>query len=80
MAWRRCGVTVTIGCVDCSMSSLSNSAISEAWMAAPRAERSDGLMAVGAVEGERMVVVGAKRDWSSRAILGVCEVPPDMMS
>ncbi len=49
-------------------------------MAAPRAERSEGLMAVGAVEGERMVVVGAKRDCRRRAIFGVWEVPPDIMT
>ena len=49
-------------------------------MAAPRAERSDGLMAVGDVEGERTVVVGGKRAWIRRAIFGVCEVPPERMT
>lgn len=52
------------------MSSLSNSWISEAWKAAPRAERSDGLIAVGDVDGERTVDV-ERTDCRMRAILGV---------
>lgn len=52
------------------MSSLSNSWIREAWKAAPRADRSEGLSAVGDVEGERTVVDG-KTDCRIRAILGV---------
>ena len=53
------------------MSSLSNSCIREAWKAAPRAERSEGLIAVGDVDGERTVVVGGKMDCKMRAIFGV---------
>ena len=40
-------------------------------MAAPRAARDDGSSAEGIVEGERMLVVGGKRDVRMRAILGV---------
>lgn len=47
-------------------------------MAAPRAERSEGLIAVGYVDGERTVVVG-KTDCRMRAILGVWDVPPERM-
>ena len=53
------------------MSSRSNSWIREAWMAAPRAARSDGLMAVGEVDGARIVVEGGKVDWRREAIFGV---------
>ena len=53
------------------MSSRSNSWIREAWMAAPRAARSEGFMAVGEVEGERMAVEGGKVDCSRDAIFGV---------
>ncbi len=49
-------------------------------MAAPRAEMSEGLMAVGEVEGESTVVLAGKSDWISRAILGVWDVPPDSMT
>ena len=80
MAFRRCGVTVTIGCVDCSMSSFSNSWISEAWIAAPRAASSEGLMAVGYVDGERIAVDSGKTRWRSVAIFGVWEVPPDRIT
>lgn len=58
------------------MSSRSNSWIREAWMAAPRAARSEGLMAVGEVDGERTVVEEGKADFRREAILGVCDVPP----
>lgn len=58
------------------MSSLSNSWIREAWIAAPRAERSEGLIAVGDVDGERTVVAG-KTECRMRAILGVWDVPPE---
>ncbi len=71
---------MTIGCVDCWISAFSNSWISEACMAAPRAAREDGSSAVEVVEGERMLVLGAKRDVRMRAILGVWEVPPDMIT
>ena len=49
-------------------------------MAAPRAAREEGSSAVVEVEGDRMVVVGGKRDVRMRAILGVWEVPPDIMT
>lgn len=80
MARRRWGVTVTMGCVDCSISSLSNSWIKLACMAAPRADRSEGLMAVGDVEGESMVVVGGKRERRLDAMRGVWDVPPERMT
>lgn len=67
----RCGATVTAGCVDCSMSSWSNSAMREAWMAAPRAESSEGLMATAEVAGALIGVVAGKI-WARReAIFGV---------
>ena len=53
------------------MSSASNSDIREAWMAAPRAAREEGSIAVGRVEGERIRVVRGKRDWSRLEIRGV---------
>ena len=49
-------------------------------MAAPRAAREDGSRAVGVVEGARMLVVDENRDVRMRAILGVWDVPPDMMT
>ena len=49
-------------------------------MAAPRAERSDGLMAVGEVDGERMVVVGGKREVRRLEMRGVWDVPPERMT
>lgn len=52
----------------------------EAWIAAPRAERSDGLMAVGEVEGERIVVVDGKREVRRREMTGVWDVPPERMT
>ena len=48
-------------------------------MAAPLADKNAGLMAVGEVEGARIVVVSGKSDFTFCAILGVCEVPPDNM-
>lgn len=62
------------------MSSWSNSAISEAWIAAPRAESSDGLRAMVEVAGALIGVDGGK-SWARRvAILGVWEVPPERMT
>lgn len=49
-------------------------------MAAPRAARSDGLMAVEEVDGDRMVVLEGKRLRSWDAILGVWDVPPERMT
>jgi hypothetical protein len=62
------------------MSSLSNSWMSEAWMAAPRDVMSDGLIAVDEVEGDKIVVVEGKMDWRSWEILGVCDVPPERIT
>ena len=59
------------------MSSRSNSWIKDACIAAPRALSSEGLMAVVEEEGERMGVLGWKRDARLEAILGMWEVPPD---
>ena len=53
---------MTMGWVDCSMSSISKEEISEAWIAAPRAARDEGSIAVGRVEGERIRVDGGKMD------------------
>jgi hypothetical protein len=66
--------------MDCSMSSLSNSWTRDAWKAAPRADSSDGLMAVVEVEGARMLVFSGKMLRASWAILGVCEVPPEKIT
>jgi len=71
MVLLRWGVTVTTGSIDCSMSSLSNSWIRDAWKAAPLAARSEGLMAVADVEGARIVVFSGNKFWRRRAILGV---------
>lgn len=80
MALEVCGATVTAGWVDWTMSSMSNSAMREAWMAAPRAESSDGLMAEDSVAGAWMGVELGK-SWAKRwAILGVCEDPPARMT
>lgn len=49
-------------------------------MAAPQAEREDGGREVGLVDGERMLVVGGKREARMEAILGVCDVPPERMT
>jgi len=49
-------------------------------MAAPRAASSEGLMAVGEVEGAIIVVDSGKRERRFEAILGVCDVPPDKMT
>lgn len=46
-------------------------------MAAPRALRSAGLIAVGSVDGARIFVDDGKTDTRFEAILGVCDVPPD---
>ena len=53
------------------MSSFSNSSTREACMAAPRAARSDGLIAVAEVEGAQTVVDSGKSDWTERATFGV---------
>lgn len=37
-------------------------------------------MAVGEVAGARTVVVSGNRDWTRRAIFGVCDVPPQRMT
>ena len=62
------------------MSSFSNSWIREAWIAAPRAERDEGSMAVGRVEGDRIRVFCGKRRWRLVEMRGVCDVPPDRMT
>lgn len=49
-------------------------------MAAPRAARSEGLMAVEEVDGARMVVVAGKRDCRFVAMRGVWDVPPERMT
>jgi len=49
-------------------------------MAAPRAARSEGLMAVEDVDGDRMVVVAGKTDWRIVAMRGVWDVPPERMT
>ena len=49
-------------------------------MAAPRAARSEGLMAVDEVAGARMVVVAEKRDWRFVAMRGVWDVPPERIT
>jgi hypothetical protein len=45
-------------------------------MAAPRAARSDGLIAVGEVAGDRTEVDAGKSETRLLAILGVWDVPP----
>ena len=62
------------------MSSFSNSWIREAWIAAPRAERDEGSMAVGRVEGDRIRVFCRKRRWRLVEMRGVCDVPPERMT
>lgn len=62
------------------MSSWSNSTISEAWIAAPRAESSDGLSAVVSVAGAFTVTDSGKRAAIREAILGVWEVPPERIT
>ena len=54
--------------------------MSEAWIAAPRAESSEGLIAVGEVDGARIVVDCGNRSERFEAIFGVCEVPPERMT
>jgi len=49
-------------------------------MAAPRAERSEGLMAVEDVNGDRIVVVVGKRACRFVAIRGVWDVPPERIT
>ena len=49
-------------------------------MEAPRADNSEGLMAVGDVLGARTVVVGGKRFESEEARRGVWEVPPERIT
>lgn len=62
------------------MSSLSNSCTRDAWKAAPRADSSEGLMAVVEVDGARIVVFSGKMLRVSWAILGVWEAPPERMT
>ena len=62
------------------MSSTSNSWTKEAWMAAPRTESSDGLMAVAEVDGASIVVERGKTRERLDAILGVWDVPPERMT
>ncbi len=62
------------------MSSLSNSWMSEAWMAAPRAERVAGSIAVGKVEGERMRVCDEKSRWRFCEMRGLWDVPPERIT
>ena len=49
-------------------------------MAAPRAGRDDGSIAVVRVEGDRMRVVGGNKRWRLCEIRGVCDVPPERMT
>ena len=49
-------------------------------MAAPRAAREEGSIAVGRVDGESMRVVGGKMVWSCVEMRGVWDVPPDRMT
>ena len=49
-------------------------------MAAPRGASSEGLIAVAEVDGARIGVFSGKIDCRSRAILGVCEAPPDRIT
>jgi hypothetical protein len=49
-------------------------------MAAPRAQSSEGLRAVGEEVGERMVVVGGKRREMEVERRGVWDVPPERMT
>ena len=62
------------------MSSLSKSETKDAWMAAPRAAREDGSIAVGSVEGDIMRVDCGKKDCRRVEILGVCDVPPERIT
>ncbi len=80
MAVARCGVIVTMGWVDWAISSCSKEAMREAWIAAPRAERVEGGIAVGRVEGARIVVGGGKREVRLVAMRGVWEVPPERIT
>lgn len=59
------------------MSSFSNSWIRLAWIAAPRAESSEGLMLPGVIDGARILVRSEKTLRVRWAILGVCDVPPE---
>lgn len=72
------GVAVHIGCVFCSISSLSNCSMSEAWKAAPRAVRVDGSRAVVDIDGAIMVALSKMRA-RLVAIRGVWDVPPARM-
>ena len=49
-------------------------------MAAPRADNEDGSIAVGRVEGDRILVVGGKSRCRFCEMRGVCDVPPDSMT
>lgn len=71
---------MTIGWVDWVISSASNSWISEAWIAAPRAAKEEGERAVERVEGERITVVGGKSETRREAIRGVWDVPPERIT
>ena len=61
------------------MSSRSNSWIRDACIAAPRAESSEGLMAVADVEGDR-IAAGCNRETRLEAIFGMCDVPPESIT
>lgn len=71
---------VSAGWVDCAISVGSKEEIREAWIAAPRVASSEGFIAVGKVEGERIRVVGGKRVVRREAMRGVWDVPPDRMT
>ena len=49
-------------------------------MAAPRAWSSEGFIAVGDVEGARILVPGGKRDVRLLAMRGVWDVPPESIT
>ena len=49
-------------------------------MAAPRAKRVAGSMAVGKVDGERIRVWEGKRRCRFCEIRGVCDVPPERIT
>ena len=62
------------------MSSFSNSCISDACNVAPRAASSEGLIAVGLVEGAKTFVDCGNVDWTFCETRGVCDVPPERMT
>lgn len=62
------------------ISSASNSWMSEAWIAAPRAANEEGESAVESVEGAKIAVVGGNSEVRREAIRGVWDVPPERMT